>query len=168
MPTGTQPPPHGSSPCPADRGFVIPAFCRTHWLVLLTLASRRKQAVHGCATLRDAGSFFPSGDFFRAALAITGALARMPVRARRGRNDRLAILGLLEARLVSADVVILGGLNEGIWPAQPDPGPWLNRPMRKTLGLDMPERQIGVTAHDFIQSFSAPRTRPHLVEPHRR
>lgn len=108
-------------------------------------------------SLRQAVPFLPPGDFFRAALAISSALARTPVRSRRRGNERLSILGLLEARLVSADVTILAGLNEGVWPAQPDAGPWLNRPMRQTLGLDMPERQIGVTAHDFIQSFSARR-----------
>ncbi|CAN5562334.1 double-strand break repair protein AddB [soil metagenome] len=107
--------------------------------------------------LRDAASYFPAGDISRAALAISSTLARTPVRVRRSRNERLSILGLLEARLISADVIVLGGLNEGTWPAQPDTGPWLNRPMRETLGLDMPERHIGVTAHDFIQSFSAPR-----------
>ena len=109
------------------------------------------------AMLGDAASYFPAGDLARAALAISGTLARTPVRSRRNRNDRLSILGLLEARLIGADVVVLGGLNEGTWPAQPDAGPWLNRPMREKLGLDMPERHIGVTAHDFIQSFSAPR-----------
>ena len=81
-------------------------------------------------------------------------IARRPVRAIRDAHPRLKIYGLLEARLIEADWIVLGGLNEGVWPGQPDGGPWLNRPMRKDLGMQMPERQIGLTAHDFAQAFA--------------
>ena len=77
------------------------------------------------------------------------------VRPRFGSHPRLAILGPLEARLQRYDRIILGGLNEGIWPAGDDPGPWLSRPMRETFGLPSPERRIGLAAHDFSQAFSA-------------
>jgi len=50
---------------------------------------------------------------------------------------------------------VLGGLNEGIWPALPDSGPWLNRPMRSTLNMQLPERSIGQTAHDLVQAMGA-------------
>ena len=52
--------------------------------------------------------------------------------------------------------VILGGLNEGTWPRLPDPGPWLNRPMRDVFGMQQPELRIGQEAHDFVQAFGAP------------
>jgi ATP-dependent helicase/nuclease subunit B len=65
----------------------------------------------------------------------------------------IAIYGLLEARLMTFDVAVLGGLNEGVWPAIPDSGPWLNRPMRDTFGLQQPERNIGLTAHDLVAGF---------------
>ncbi len=68
-------------------------------------------------------------------------------------HPRLAIYGLPEARMMSADIFIMGGLNETKWPPQPDPGPWVNRPMREIIGLQQPEREIGVTAHDFTQGF---------------
>ena len=68
-------------------------------------------------------------------------------------HSRLAIYGLLEARMMPCDVLVLGGLNETKWPAQPDPGPWLNRPMRDIFGLQQPEREIGVAAHDFAQAL---------------
>ena len=68
-------------------------------------------------------------------------------------HPRLAIYGVLEARLVPCDIVVLGGLNEGRWPSQPDPGPWLNRPMRMLFGIPLPERDIGVSAHDFMQNL---------------
>lgn len=72
-----------------------------------------------------------------------------------GRPDVL-ILGTLEARVQSADLVILGGLNEGIWPQAPSPDPWLNRKMRQEAGLLLPERQTGLSAHDFEQAVTAP------------
>jgi RecB family exonuclease len=61
------------------------------------------------------------------------------------------IWGTQEARVQGADLVILGGLNEGIWPAAPRPDPWLSRPMRERLGLPSQDREIGLSAHDFLQ-----------------
>jgi ATP-dependent helicase/nuclease subunit B len=67
----------------------------------------------------------------------------------------LRIYGPLEARLTQTDRVILGGLVEGIWPPAPRIDPWLSRPMRHQLGLDLPERRIGLSAHDFAQLLGA-------------
>jgi ATP-dependent helicase/nuclease subunit B len=72
------------------------------------------------------------------------------------RND-IAIWGLLEARLQSADLVILAGLNEDVWPAAADPGPWLSRGMRISAGLEPPERQQGQAAHDFEMALGGAR-----------
>lgn len=75
----------------------------------------------------------------------------------------IMIWGTLEARVQGAELVILGGLNEGVWPAQPPPDPWLNRQMRKEAGLLLPERRIGLSAHDYQQAIAARRvviTRP--------
>ena len=83
-------------------------------------------------------------------------LARQTVRRPLNRAPRLAILGPLEARLMQADVMILGGLNETVWPPMPETGPWLSRPMRAALGMSQPERQIGQAAHDFVQAAAAP------------
>jgi len=74
-----------------------------------------------------------------------------------GRHPRLAIWGPLEARLQRADLLILGGLNEGSWPPSVETGPWINRPMRVALGLPQPERRIGQSAHDFAAALSAER-----------
>ncbi|MDE0056976.1 MAG: double-strand break repair protein AddB [Defluviicoccus sp.] len=78
------------------------------------------------------------------------------VRPRYGRHPRLQIWGVLEARLQGADRVVLGGLNEGTWPAQPPADPWMSRPMRGAFGLPAHERRIGLAAHDFSQLFAAP------------
>ena len=63
----------------------------------------------------------------------------------------LHIYGPLESRLMQTDRVIAGGLIEGVWPPAPRTDPWLSRPMRHELGLDLPERRIGLSAHDFAQ-----------------
>jgi ATP-dependent helicase/nuclease subunit B len=79
------------------------------------------------------------------------------VRPAFGRHPRLAILGPLEARLQSFDLVVLGGLNEDSWPRSAATDAWLSRPMREKLGLEQPERTIGLAAHDFAVLASAPR-----------
>jgi ATP-dependent helicase/nuclease subunit B len=66
-------------------------------------------------------------------------------------GNRIRIYGPLEARLTSVDRVVIGGLVEGVWPPDPRTDPWLSRPMRHALGLDLPERRIGLAAHDFAQ-----------------
>jgi len=78
------------------------------------------------------------------------------VRDASGTHPRLSILGPLEARMLSADVLVLGGLNEGVWPGYPTPTPYLSRSMRRELGLSLPERRFGLSAHDFAQSASHP------------
>jgi ATP-dependent helicase/nuclease subunit B len=68
-------------------------------------------------------------------------------------HPRLQILGLLEARLIDADVILLGGLDETVWPPRARTDAFLNRPMRAALGLMPPERKLGQTAHDFSQAM---------------
>ncbi len=63
----------------------------------------------------------------------------------------IAIWGTLEARVQSVDMVIAAGLNEGVWPKLSSHDPWLNRDMRRQAGLMLPERLIGLSAHDFQQ-----------------
>jgi ATP-dependent helicase/nuclease subunit B len=73
-----------------------------------------------------------------------------------GRHPRIFIWGLLEARLQHADLMILGGLNEGSWPSLPAPDPWLAPRIRSDLGLPSLERRIGLAAHDFASALGAP------------
>lgn len=72
-------------------------------------------------------------------------------------HPNIVIWGTIEARVQGCDLVILGGLNDSIWPKLPDPDPWLNRKMRRDAGLLLPDRQIGLAAHDFQQAIGAPR-----------
>lgn len=96
-----------------------------------------------------------------------GLMAGVVVRPNWGGHPRLAIWGPLEARLQHTDLLILGGLNEGVWPPDIAADPWMSRPMRKDFGLPLPERRIGLAAHDFAQAFCAPEvvlTRAERVE----
>lgn len=77
--------------------------------------------------------------------------ARLSVRKPYGATGRLSIWGPLEARLQKVDLVILGGLNETTWPTTPALDPWANRPARAAIGMQLPERKIGLSAHDFSQ-----------------
>lgn len=103
----------------------------------------------------------PAQDFDQLPAFLLSAMAGAQVQGQRvlqGRegealHPRVAILGLLEARLQSHDLVVLGGLNEGVWPPTTDPGPWLSRPMRRRVGLISPERAIGTAAQDFVRAL---------------
>jgi double-strand break repair protein AddB len=85
--------------------------------------------------------------------ALLGGEVRNAIRP----DPRVMIWGTLEARVQGADLVVLAGLNDGSWPELPDPDPWLNRKMRAQAGLLLPERRIGLAAHDFQQAIAAPK-----------
>ncbi len=84
-------------------------------------------------------------------------LGRGEVRDRDAPHPNIMIWGTLEARVQGADLLILGGLNEGTWPEAAKPDPWLNRQMRAKAGLLLPDRRIGLSAHDFQQAIAAPK-----------
>ncbi len=101
-----------------------------------------------------AGDGFPCALGEYAAL-FNDALAALRAPPARGGHPRLKILGLLEARLLSFDRVLVAGLDEKVWPPAVETDAFLNRPMRAALGLSAPERRIGQTAHDFVAALGA-------------
>ena len=88
--------------------------------------------------------------------AVSDRVVRRPEK----QDVRVRIYGPLEARLQNIHRVVLGGLNEGAWPPETRSDPWLSRPMRAELGLDPPERRIGLAAHDFAQGLGRRRSDP--------
>lgn len=90
------------------------------------------------------------------AALITQRLDMQALRAEPGAHPLIRIRGPREARTDATGFVILGGLNEGGWPQSPAPDPWLSRAMRLQAGLNLPERAIGLAAHDFQQGLAAP------------
>lgn len=80
----------------------------------------------------------------------------LTIRGSAQEHARLSIWGPLEARLQSADRLILAGLSEGVWPAQPPADAFLPRSFRAEIGLSDPDERIGLAAHDFAQMACAP------------
>ncbi len=88
---------------------------------------------------------------------VAAHLSRQDVREAVQGHPLVRILGPREARECRAELVVLAGLNDGSWPQLPSPDPWLNRQMRQAAGLLLPERQIGLSAHDYQQAVGRPR-----------
>ena len=102
----------------------------------------------------DFGEPVPFADYLR---LLEGMLQAERDRDPFAARPDVMVWGAREARVQGPDLVILGGLNEGRWPEQPEPDPWLNRKMRRSLGLPLPEGQTGLAAHDYQQAIAARR-----------
>ncbi len=152
--------------CEGDLGVFADALCASAELVAATPdgngarvwvgqdgAAARKLA----AEAREHGAALGAVTQAQAARAFIALLDGAEALPERGGDPRCAIWGPLEARLQRRDVMILGGLNEGAWPAPPPEDPFLTRTMRADLGLPSPDARIGLAAHDFAQLACAPR-----------
>ncbi|MBI4031260.1 MAG: double-strand break repair protein AddB [Proteobacteria bacterium] len=115
-----------------------------------------EEAAQLLAELRENADFLPPVSRHDYADILTRVMHGATVRKKTDTHPRLSILGQMEARMVHADTIILGGLNEGTWPPGAGYDPWMSRPMMKKFGLPPPERHIGLAAHDFAQGFCAP------------
>ncbi|KLI62779.1 PD-(D/E)XK nuclease family protein [Aurantiacibacter marinus] len=88
--------------------------------------------------------------------ALRDAMDRVAVRPSYGGHPRVAIYGLLEARMTRADLVICGGLNEGVWPPSPSTDPLLAPAVLRALGVPGADFRIGLAAHDLAGALGAP------------
>lgn len=89
-------------------------------------------------------------------IALREAMDRVAVRPPYGGHPRIAIYGLLEARMTRADLIICGGLNEGSWPATPASDPLLPPAILRALGVPGSDFRIGLAAHDLAGALGAP------------
>jgi ATP-dependent helicase/nuclease subunit B len=137
----------------AERHRAVVAACSSEAAFAGPDGTKLAAALDELATSKAAAGLvvapFDYVELFAAALA--GRVVRRPARP----GLRIRILGPLEARLTVNDRVVLGGLVEGTWPPESRTDAWLSRPMRLALGLDLPERRIGLSAHDFAQLLGA-------------
>lgn len=101
------------------------------------------------------GGIFGRFDGEEAPALVAALLADVAVRPGWGGHPRLSILGPVEAQLARADLMILGGLNEGVWPALPGADPWLAPAIRARLGLPGAARSMGLAAQDFVRALGA-------------
>jgi len=88
--------------------------------------------------------------------ALRDAMDQVAVRPPYGGHPRVAIYGLLEARMTRADLVICAGLNEGTWPATPSLDPLLAPAVLRALGVPGADFRIGLSAHDLAGLLGAP------------
>ena len=90
------------------------------------------------------------------AATVPALLGDEMVKPRAGGHPHIFIWGALEARLQRVDTIILAGLNEGTWPGAVSGDSFLSRAMKAAIGLDPPERRIGLAAHDVQMGLGAP------------
>ena len=105
------------------------------------------------SSLKECGHLVNTSDYY--AEIFSSLISGETVRRHRATHPRVTILGPLEARLQTGDHIILGGLNEGVWPGEANLDGFLSRDMREKIGLPSPERRIGLAAHDFSQLASS-------------
>lgn len=88
--------------------------------------------------------------------ALDALISGRMVKPHAGGHPRAFIWGALEARLQHVDTLLMGALNEGVWPQAGQEDPFLSRSMKAAIGLEPPERRIGQAAHDFQMAMGAP------------
>ncbi|WP_299825880.1 double-strand break repair protein AddB [uncultured Roseobacter sp.] len=110
------------------------------------------QVMQNVASQAEYGTTMTAADYGD---LIGALLSGEEIRDRDAPHPDIMIWGTLEARVQGADLVILAGLNDGTWPEAPAPDPWLNRALRHQAGLLLPERRIGLSAHDYQQAIGA-------------
>lgn len=104
-------------------------------------------------TAREAGTVV---DPSQLDLILRDAMDEIAVRPPWGGHPRVAIYGLLEARMSRADLVICAGLNEGTWPARSAVDALLAPPVLRALGVPGADFRIGLSAHDLAGALGAP------------
>lgn len=147
----------------ADKKANLKELIRRHIKVAEALAATDKQAGEQILWRGEAGeaaALFVADFYDKAEVLgevevgeylglLEAMMSKIVVRPKFGTHPRLKILGPIEARLNHFDVMIIGGINEGIWPQAPGSDPWMSRPMKKDFGFPLPEKAIGVMALDF-------------------
>ncbi len=133
----------------ADRFASGPGATGQHGLWDGKAGTALRRAMDELAAEATVGGIQPAPVFQTLLLA---HLSAVPVRETVAADPRVSIWGTLESRVQGADLVVLAGLNEGTWPERPPPDPWMSRQMRRRVGLLLPERRIGLSAHDFQQA----------------
>ncbi len=81
---------------------------------------------------------------------IADAISGVSVRGAMNDVVDVVVLGTIESRMQTADVVILTGLNEGMFPARGYENAWLPRSVAEQIGLPSPDRKVSLQALDFM------------------
>jgi len=89
-------------------------------------------------------------DVFDARAFVMDAIGNVVIRPVKKENCKVCVLGTIESRMQTADVVILTGLNEGMFPSIGYENSWLPRAISEKIGLPSPDRKVSLMALDFI------------------
>lgn len=81
---------------------------------------------------------------------IADVLSGVSVRPPMNDSASVTVLGTIESRMQTADVVILTGLNEGMFPSIGYENSWLPRHLSAKIGLPSPDRKVSLMALDFM------------------
>ena len=81
---------------------------------------------------------------------IADAIGSVSIRPNKTEDCRVCVLGTIESRMQTADVIILTGLNEGMFPALGYENAWLPRDVARKIGLPSPNRKVSLMALDFM------------------
>jgi len=81
---------------------------------------------------------------------IADSVATISVRDKRTIDSKIVVLGTIESRMQTADVVILTGLNDGMFPARGYENAWLPASVAEQIGLPSPNRKVSLMSLDFM------------------
>ena len=81
---------------------------------------------------------------------VADAISGVSVRGAMNDVADVVVLGTIESRMQTADVVILTGLNEGMFPARGYENAWLPRRVAEEIGLPSPDRKVSLQSLDFM------------------
>ena len=81
---------------------------------------------------------------------VADAIGSVSIRSNVPEDCHVCVLGTIESRMQTADVVILTGLNEGMFPSTGYENAWLPRAIANEIGLPSPNRKVSLMALDFM------------------
>ena len=87
---------------------------------------------------------------FDARAFISDAIGSVSIRPNKSEDTKVCVLGTIESRMQTADVIILTGLNEGMFPSLGYENAWLPRDIANQIGLPSPNRKVSLMALDFM------------------
>ena len=87
---------------------------------------------------------------FDARAFIADAIGGVSIRPNKKDSCRVCVLGTIESRMQTADVIILTGLNDGMFPAMGYENAWLPRDIANKIGMPSPNRKVSLMALDFM------------------
>lgn len=89
-------------------------------------------------------------NIFDARSFVMDALSNVTLRPTKTNDCKVCVIGTIESRMQTADVIILTGLNEGMFPSIGYENAWLPRAISKQIGLPSINRKVSLMALDFM------------------